>query len=62
MSCDCSHPDSEPDPDSAPELDPDTSVRPLLESHRASRLLLVVELLLSVATFGLSLAVALGWL
>ena len=62
MSCDCSHPDPEPDADSASEPDPDTSVRPLLESYRTHRLLVVVEFLLSVATFGLSLSVALGWL
>lgn len=62
MSCDCSHPDPEPDPDPAPDPDPDTSVHPLLELHRTHRFLVVVEFLLSVATFGLSLSVALGWL
>lgn len=62
MSCDCPYPDSESDSDADSEPIPDTCGRPLLESHRTHRLLSVIEFLLSVATFSLSLSVALGWL
>ncbi|WP_092904211.1 hypothetical protein [Halostagnicola kamekurae] len=61
MRCDCPHADSNSDPDA--ESEPaSNAARPTLESNRTHHLLTVVELLLSAATFALSLSVALGWL
>ncbi|KDE58387.1 hypothetical protein EL22_05105 [Halostagnicola sp. A56] len=61
MRCDCPHADSKSEPEA--ESEPaSNAAQPPLESNRTHHLLTVVELVLSVATFTLSLSVALGWL